>query len=119
MKAVLPYALTAGVVALLTGPIPGTSFLLFCIEILMVVNIGKHHGQQIRVSEVGLVMIVILLLVQMLKSLVVELLIFVPGLGYVAQAIIAFSFAFSLGMAADAYYRVREEHALVAKSSVP
>jgi len=118
MKAVLPYAAGAGVIGLLTGPIPGTSFFLFCLEVLMVVNIGKHYGQQIRVREVGLVMVFIFLVAQLLKMLAIELLIFVPFLGYAAQAIIAFFFAFFLGLAVDAYYRVREERMLASPGEV-
>ncbi len=116
MKILFSYAVIAGFIGLFTGPIPGTSFFLFCLEILMIISLGKANGQKIHVTEVGCVMLLVYSVAQSLKVLAVELLAFIPFIGYGAQAVIGFSFVFLLGLAVDAYYTLRADRALSARS---
>ena len=114
MKTILIYAVVAGLIGFFTGPMPGTSFLLFCLEVLLIVSVSKVNKQAIHIAEIGCLMVFIIMIVQGLKMLVVELLILVPFLGYGVQALIGFSFVLLLGMALDAYYTVKARRAIAA-----
>ena len=53
MKLILIYTLSAGVLALFTAPIPGTSLLLTALEVYMIVHLAKINNFNLGLKEIG------------------------------------------------------------------
>jgi len=105
MKLILIYTLIAGVVSALTAPIPGTSLLLTGLEIYMLVHISKEHDSKLGLKEIGYSAIALYGLSTTLKDAALELLTFVPVIGWGAEVIVAMLFVFFLGILADLYFK--------------
>ncbi len=105
MKLVLIYTLIAGVVAGVTAPIPGTSLLLTGLELYMIVHIAKTHGKQVGFKEIGYSAVAIYGLSTILKDTALELLTFIPVVGWVTEVIVAMVFVFFLGSLVDLYFK--------------
>lgn len=105
MKLVLIYTLIAGVVAFITAPIPGTSLLLTGLEIYMIVHLAKVHNFKLGLQEIGLSAVTIWGISTLLKDTALEILTFFPGIGWVAEAIVAALFVFFLGNLANLFFR--------------
>lgn len=110
MKTVLSYALLAVVIALVTGPIPGSSLVLTGLETVMAFHIARRYGFHLDLSELGFVATAIFAASALLKLAVSTLLEFVPFLGwFVAKPAIAFVFVVILGTVADRYFRDKRQ----------
>lgn len=104
MQLILIYTLIAGVVSALTAPIPGTSLLLTGLEIYMIVHLAKIHDYKLGFKEIGYTAITIYGLSTLLKDTALEILTFVPVIGWGAEVIVAMLFVFFLGMLANLYF---------------
>ncbi len=105
MKLILIYTLIAGVLSAITAPIPGTSLLLTALEIYMIVHLAKIHEFKLGFKEIGYTAAVIYGLSTLLKDTALEILTFVPFIGWGAEVIVAILFVFFLGILADLYFK--------------
>ena len=105
MKLVLIYTLIAGVVLAVTAPIPGTSLLLTALEIYMIVHLAKAHEFKLGLKEIGYSAVAIWGISTLLKDTAMEILNFIPVIGWVAEVIVAVLFVFFLGNLANLYFR--------------
>ena len=105
MKLILIYTLIAGILSAVTAPIPGTSLLLTALEIYMIVHLAKVHEFKLGFKEIGYTAAVIYGLSTLLKDTALEILTFVPFVGWGAEVIVAIFFVFFLGMLADLYFK--------------
>ena len=101
---ILLYTLVAGLLAVLTSPIPGTSLLLTGLEILMVVHLAKRNNFDLSLKTLGFSATAICGVSSVLKDAGVELLRFAPVLGWAAGVIVAILFVFFLGILANLYF---------------
>ena len=101
---ILIYTLVAGLLAVLTSPIPGTSLLLTGLEMLMVVHLAKRNNFDLSLKTVGFSATAIWGVSSVLKDAGVELLRFAPVLGWAAGVIVAVLFVFFLGILANLYF---------------
>lgn len=104
MKLILIYTLIAGVISALTAPIPGTSLLLTALEVYMIVHLSKNHESKLGLKEIGYSAMAFYGLSTVLKDAALEILTFVPVIGWGAEVIVAMLFVFFLGMLADLYF---------------
>jgi uncharacterized protein (DUF697 family) len=104
MKLVLIYTLIAGVISALTAPIPGTSLLLTALEVYMIVHLSKTQEAKIGLKEIGYSAMALYGLSTVLKDAALEVLTFVPVIGWGAEVIVAMLFVFFLGMLANLYF---------------
>lgn len=104
MKLILIYTLIAGVISALTAPIPGTSLLLTALEVYMIVHLSKTQEAKIGLKEIGYSAVAIYGLSTVLKDAALEILTFVPVIGWGAEVIVAMLFVFFLGMLANLYF---------------
>ena len=104
IKLILLYTLAAGLLAVLTSPIPGTSLLLTGLEILMVVHLAKRNHFDLSLKTLGFSATALWGVSSVLKDAGVELLRFAPVLGWAAGVIIAVLFVFFLGILANLYF---------------
>lgn len=105
MKLILIYTLIAGVISGLTAPIPGTSLLLTALEIYMIVHLAKINEHKLGFKEIGYTAAVIYGLSTLLKDTALEILTFVPVIGWGAEVVVAMLFVFFLGMLANLYFK--------------
>lgn len=105
MKLILIYTLIAGAISALTAPIPGTSLLLTALEIYMIVHLAKVHEHKLGFKEIGYTTAVIYGLSTLLKDTALEILTFVPVIGWGAEVIVAMLFVFFLGILANLYFK--------------
>lgn len=110
MKLVLIYTLIAGVISAVTAPIPGTSLLLTALEIYMLVHLAKEHEYKLGFKEIGYTAAAIYGLSTLLKDTALEVLTFVPVIGWGAEVIVAILFVFFLGMLANLYFSKPSRH---------
>lgn len=104
MKLVLIYTLIAGVISALTAPIPGTSLLLTALEVYMIVHIAKTYEAKLGFKEIGYSAMALYGLSTVLKDAALEVLTFVPVIGWGAEVVVAILFVFFLGMLANLYF---------------
>ena len=107
MKLILIYTLIAGVISAVTAPIPGTSLLLTALEIYMLVHLAKIHDYKLGFKEIGYSAAVLYGLSTLLKDTALEILTFVPVIGWGAEVVVAILFVFFLGMLADLFFKKR------------
>ncbi len=105
MKLTLIYTLIAGVISALTAPIPGTSLLLTALEVFMIVHLAKVHEFKLGFKEIGYSAITIWGISTVLKDTALEILTFIPVIGWAAEVIVAVLFVFFLGNLANLYFR--------------
>ncbi|NWF64140.1 MAG: hypothetical protein HXY38_07530 [Chloroflexi bacterium] len=104
MKLILIYILAAGVISALTAPIPGTSLLLTVLEVYMIVHLSKAHQAKLGLKEIGYSAMALYGLSTVLKDTALEILTFVPVIGWGAEVIVAMLFVFFLGMLVNLYF---------------
>ncbi|MFN8432421.1 MAG: hypothetical protein U0V18_00275 [Anaerolineales bacterium] len=104
MKLVLIYTLIAGVISAITAPIPGTSLLLTALEVYMIVHLSKSNESKLGFKEIGYSAMALYGLSTVLKDAALEILTFVPLIGWGAEVIVAMLFVFFLGMLANLYF---------------
>lgn len=105
MKLILIYTLIAGIISAATAPIPGTSLLLTALEIYMLVHLAKANDFKLGFKEIGYSAVAIWGLTTILKDLALEILTFVPWVGWAAEVIVASLFVFFLGNLANLYFK--------------
>lgn len=105
MKLILIYTAIAAVVSALTAPIPGTSLLLTGLEIYMIVHLAQVHEYKLGFKEIGYSAVTLYGLSTILKDTALEILTFVPVIGWGAEVIVAMLFVFFLGMLANLFFR--------------
>ena len=98
------YTLIAGIIAVLTAPIPGTSLLLTALEIYMLVHLAKLNDFKLGFKEIGYSAITIYGLSTLLKDTALEILNFLPVIGWGAEVIVAMLFVLFLGLLANLYF---------------
>ena len=104
MKLILLYTLIAGVVSALTAPIPGTSLLLTALEVYMIVHLSKNNEAKLGLKEIGYSAMALYGLSTVLKDAALEILTFIPVIGWAAEVMVAMLFVFFLGMLANLYF---------------
>mgnify|MGYP001317734818 CR=1 FL=1 len=104
MKIVLLYTLIAGVISALTAPIPGTSLLLTALEVYMIVHIAKVHEAKLGLKDIGYSAVALYGLSTILKDAALEIINFIPVIGWGAEVIVSIVFVFFLGMLANLYF---------------
>lgn len=107
MKLILIYTLVAGVLAGLTAPIPGTSLLLTGLEIYMLVHLANVNNYKISFKDIGYATVAIYGLSTILQDAALEILTFVPVIGWGAEVIVAVLFVFFLGNLANLFFSKR------------
>ncbi len=105
MKLILIYTLIAGVISAVTAPFPGTSLLLTALEVYMIVHLAKVNEYKLGLKEIGYSAAVIYGISTLLKDTALEILTFVPVIGWGAEVIVAILFVFFLGMLVNLYFR--------------
>ena len=105
MTLILFYSLIAGIISALTAPIPGTSLLLTALEIYMLVHLAKIHKFQLGFKEIGYSAMAIWGLSTLLQDAALEILTFVPVIGWASEVIVAVLFVFFLGNLANLYFK--------------
>lgn len=105
MKLILIYTLIAGVVSALTAPIPGTSLLLTALEVYMIVHLAKVNDYKLGFKEVGYSAVAIWGISTLLQDTAMEILNFIPVIGWAAEVIVAVLFVFFLGSLANLYFK--------------
>ena len=103
MQLVLIYTLIAGLIAGLTSPFPGTSLVLTGLEVLMIVHLAKKHDFKLSLKEIGFTATAIWGISTVLKDIVLELMVYIPG--WIARVIVAVVFVFFLGVLANLHFR--------------
>lgn len=104
MKLILIYTLIAGVISALTAPIPGTSLLLTALEVYMIVHLAKTNEADLGLKEIGYSAMALYGLSTILKDAALEILTFVPVIGWGSEVIVSVLFVFFLGMLANLYF---------------
>jgi uncharacterized protein (DUF697 family) len=104
MKLILIYTFIAGVLALVTAPIPGTSLLLTALEIFMIVHLAKINNFDLGMKEIGYSAATLWGVSTLLQDIALELLTFVPIIGWAAEVIVAVLFVFFLGNLLNLYF---------------
>ncbi|MCE7861096.1 MAG: hypothetical protein DYG86_15085 [Chloroflexi bacterium CFX2] len=104
MKIVFAYTLAAGATSALTAPIPGTSLLLTALEVYMIVHLSKVQEAKLGLKEIGYSAVALYGLSTVLKDAALEVLTFIPVIGWLAEVIVAMLFVFFLGMLANLYF---------------
>jgi uncharacterized protein (DUF697 family) len=105
MKLILTYTLAAGIISAITAPIPGTSLLLTALEIYMIVHLAKVHEFKLGLKEIGYTAVAIWGISTVLQDMALEILSFIPIIGWVAEVVVAVLFVFFLGNLASLYFR--------------
>jgi uncharacterized protein (DUF697 family) len=104
MKLILIYTLIAGVISAVTAPIPGTSLLLTALEIYMIVHLAKVNDFNLGLKEIGYSALAIWGISTLLQDTAMEILNFIPVIGWAAEVIVAVLFVFFLGNLTNLYF---------------
>ena len=105
MKLVAIYAALAGLIALLTGPIPGTSPILTGLEVVMTYHIARRYQISLKIDEIGFVAGGIYAATEVVKLGLSTGLEFFPFIGwYILKPLVAVLFVLALGKVLHAYF---------------
>jgi uncharacterized protein (DUF697 family) len=105
MNLILIYTLVAGVISAITAPIPGTSLLLTALEVYMIVHLAKVHEFKLGFKEIGYAAVAIWGVSTLLQDAALEILNFLPIIGWAAEVVVAVVFVFFLGNLVNLYFR--------------
>ena len=101
---ILIYTLVAGLIAGIASPIIGSSLLLTGLEVLMIVHLAKKHDFELKLGEIGFAATAIWGISTILKDFVLEVMVFIPGPGWIARVVVASVFVFFLGILANLHF---------------
>lgn len=101
---ILIYTLVAGLIAGIASPILGSSLLLTGLEVLMIVHLAKKREFKLKLNEIGVATTAIWGISTVLKDFVLEVMVFIPGPGWIARVIVASVFVFFLGILANLHF---------------
>lgn len=110
MKKILLYTLIAGLISALTAPIPGTSLLLTGLEVYMLVDLSKQGARNFGLKEIGYAAMGLYGISTVLKDTALEILTFIPVIGWGAEVVVAMLFVFFLGLLARRYFGIAPAH---------
>ena len=102
---ILIYTIAAGLIAGVASPIIGSSLFLTGLEILMIVQLAKKHNFKLSLREIGFAATAIWGISTVLKDVVLEVMVFIPGPGWIARVIVASVFVFFLGVLANLHFK--------------
>ena len=105
MKLILVYTLIAGVISALTAPIPGTSLLLTALEVFMIVHLAKENDFKLGFKEIGYSAMAIWGVSTVFQDTALEILTFIPVIGWGAEVIVAILFVLFLGILVNFYFK--------------
>ncbi len=109
MNVVFVYALVGTIIALITGPIPGSSVLLLALDVILVYDIAKRYGTHLSLTEIGCATIGVLVLAEALKLFLLTVFEFVPVAGWwLGKPLVTFLGVVILGYLADHYFHDRQ-----------
>ena len=118
IKLIMVYAVIAATIALLTGPIPGTSAILTLLELGMSYHIAKRYSISLQLSEIGVVASILYVLIELLKLGISTVLEFFPFMGwYVVKPALAFGFVIGLGLVLSLYFRDQQRSRQASQST--
>jgi len=103
-KLILIYTLVAGVLALVTAPIPGTSLLLTALEVFMIVHLARENNFELGLKEIGYSAAALWGVSTLLQDAALEILTFVPVIGWAAEVVVAVLFVFFLGQLVNLHF---------------
>ena len=103
-KLILIYTLIAGILALVTAPIPGTSLLLTALEVFMIVHLARENDFKLGLKEIGYSAAALWGISTLLKDIALEILTFVPIIGWAAEVVVAVVFVFFLGQLVNLHF---------------
>jgi len=103
-KLILIYTLVAGVLALVTAPIPGTSLLLTALEVFMIVHLARENDFELGLKEIGYSAAALWGVSTLLQDAALEILTFVPVIGWAAEVVVAVLFVFFLGQLVNLHF---------------
>ena len=103
-KLILSYTLAAGVLALVTAPIPGTSLLLTALEVFMIVHLARENDFELGMKEIGYSAAALWGVSTLLQDAALEILTFVPVIGWAAEVVVAVLFVFFLGQLVNLHF---------------
>ena len=109
MQLILIYRLAAGLISALTAPIPGTSLILTALEVFMIVHLAKENEFQLGFKEISYSAMAIWGVSTVLQDTALEILTFVPIIGWGAEVIVAVLFVLFLGVLANFYFKKNEK----------
>lgn len=101
---IITYALAAGLIAGVASPILGSSLLLTGLEVLMIVHLAKKYDFKLRLREISFTATAIWGISTVLKDVVLEMMAFIPGPGWIARVVVASVFVFFLGVLANLHF---------------
>ncbi len=78
--------------------------LLTGLEVLMIVHLAKKQEFKLGLSEIGFAATAIWGISTILKDFVLEVMVFIPGPGWIARVIVASVFVFFLGILANIHF---------------
>ncbi len=104
MNLILIYTLIAGVLALITAPIPGTSLLLTALEVYMIVHLARENDFNLGLKEIGYSAAALWGISTLLQDTALEILTFVPIIGWAAEVVVAVLFVFFLGSLVNLHF---------------
>ena len=104
-KLIRNYVIAAVIIALIGGPIPGTSIILTLLELHMIRAIAQQHKQKLGWSDITKTAGYLFSAGEGLKIAAIELSTTVPIIGWwIAKPLIAAGVVIALGKAADLYF---------------
>ena len=101
---IIIYTLVAGLIAGIASPMLGSSLLLTGLEVLMIVHLAKRHDFKLKLQEIGFAATAIWAISTVLKDFVLEVMVFIPGPGWIARVVVASVFVFFLGVLANLHF---------------
>lgn len=107
MNLILIYTLIAGVLALVTAPIPGTSLLLTALEVYMIVHLARENDFELGLKEIGYSAAALWGVSTLLQDIALEILTFIPIIGWAAEVVVAVVFVFFLGQLMNLHFSGR------------
>lgn len=111
MWLVVAYTIAAVVIAVVTGPIPGTSLLLTLLEVAMVYHIARRHQVTFGLEEIGCGVATVIGLAEVIKLAVSTLSELTLVAAYIVKPIFAGAFVLALGIIAERTFREKARQA--------
>ena len=112
MKLIFTYTIIAGIIAGVTGPIPGSSILLTLLELVMIIHLAKHFDYHLGLKDIFGIGSLIWTISTALKDLAVELFWTIWWLDFgLSQIFVASVFVFVLGIILRYYFNTFKKKA--------
>jgi hypothetical protein len=117
MKVVVLYTILAIVIALVTGPIPGTSIMLSILEVVMCYHIARRHHCSLAIGTIGWGAVMLIGGAEVIKLAISTVSEFLPGVGwFIIKPGFAGLFVIVLGALAESYFKDQQRLAGLAQA---